>query len=50
MAEEMVKMGMGWLPDYPDFRDYTVETDTVSAKLKMAGQKDSIKAMLKTVG
>ena len=50
MAEERVKMGMGWLPDYPDFRDYTAETNTVSAKLKMAGQTDSIKTMLKKVG
>jgi C1A family cysteine protease len=50
MAEEMEKMGMGWLPDYPDFRDYTAEQDTVSAKLKILGQKDSIKAMLKKVG
>lgn len=51
MSEEMIeKLGMGWLPDYPDFRDYTAEQDTVSSKLRTLGQKDSIKAMLKRVG
>lgn len=42
--------GLGWLPDYPDFRDYTVEKKEVPAKLKALGQQDSIKAMLKHVG
>jgi C1A family cysteine protease len=41
---------MGWLPDYPDFRDYTAEQTEVAAKLKLLGQKDSIKAMLNKVG
>jgi C1A family cysteine protease len=41
---------MGWLPDYPDFRDYTVEHDKVSSKLKRFGQKDSVKVMLKKAG
>ena len=44
------KLGMGWLPDYPDFRDNTTESDEVSPKLKQLGQKDSIKAMLTKVG
>jgi hypothetical protein len=35
---------MGWLPDYPDFRDYTVEQYEVSPKLKLLGQA-SVKAM-----
>ena len=46
----MGTMGMGWLPDYPDFRDYTMEQSEVGSKLKMLGQKDSVKAMLKKVG
>lgn len=50
MAEPTDRPGMGWLPDYPDFRDYTVEQKEVRAKLKQLGQKDSIKAMLKKVG
>lgn len=41
------KLGMGWLPDYPDFRDNTTESDGVSPKLKQLGQKDSVKAIHK---
>lgn len=41
--------GMGWLPDYPDFRDYTIERDTVNVRLKALGQR-SVSEMLDTVG
>ena len=44
------KLGMGWLPDYPDFRDYTAKQDVVAPSLKLLGQKDSLKAMLAKVG
>lgn len=47
---EAFPFGMGWLPDYPDFRDYTVEQNEVAPKLKLLGQKEPIKAMLKKVG
>jgi C1A family cysteine protease len=50
MSEENGTPGMGWLPDYPDFRDHTVEHDEVTQRLKGLGQKDSIKAMLSKVG
>jgi C1A family cysteine protease len=40
------KLGMGWLPDYPDFRDFTREQKSVSPKLMALGQKDSINDML----
>jgi len=50
MGETIEKLGMGWLPDYPDFRDYTAEQDKVSSSLKLLGQKDSVKAMLVKVG
>lgn len=43
-------MGMGWLRDYPDLRDYTLETDTISAKIKAAGQAETIKSMAKKIG
>ena len=43
MEEMMEKLGMGWLPDLPDFRDYTAEQDEVTGKLRNLGQKDSIK-------
>ncbi|MCE1199384.1 MAG: hypothetical protein LWW85_10485 [Marinilabiliales bacterium] len=37
--------GLGWLPDWPDFRDKTTEDDQISPKLAALGQKDSIKSM-----
>lgn len=51
MTEEMVKMemGMGWIRDNPDLRDYTAEKDTVADGLKILGQENSIKSMLKKV-
>lgn len=45
-----IKRGMGWLPDYPNFRDYTIEHDKVSPKLRQLGQKDSVKGMLEKIG
>jgi C1A family cysteine protease len=50
MAEMNEQRGMGWLPDYPDFRDHTVELDELPQRLKGLGQRDSMKAMLKKVG
>lgn len=26
--------GMGWIPDHPDFRDFTVSQDEISPRLK----------------
>ena len=37
MAETNHTMAMGWLPDFPDFRDYTVEQEEVKEPLKKAG-------------
>ncbi|MFN7930140.1 MAG: C1 family peptidase [Blastocatellia bacterium] len=39
--------GLGWCPDYPDFRDYTMETAVVAASLKETGLKKASKAPLK---
>lgn len=44
------RLAMGWLPDYPDFRDLTVENDDVSLRLKVLGQTDSVKKMLTKTG
>jgi len=41
---------MGWLPDYPDFRDMTIEHDAVSTRMKGIGQTDSVKDMLNKTG
>ncbi|MBI2862046.1 MAG: cysteine protease [Chloroflexi bacterium] len=49
-SEGIGTLGMGWLPDYPDFRDYTVEQAEVPESLKALGQRDSIKTMLSKVG
>ena len=54
MAEEKERigfeLGMGWLPDYPDFRDYTVEKEEVVPRLRTLGQKESVKVMLAKIG
>jgi len=44
------KYGMGWLPDYPDFRDLTVNDNKIPDKLKQEGQTESVKEMLVKVG
>jgi C1A family cysteine protease len=43
------KLGMGWLRDYPDFRDFTMDWDKVSQRLKRLGQI-SIREMFKKIG
>jgi C1A family cysteine protease len=54
MSDERMKvgvnLGLGWLPDYPDFRDYTLETDRVSGRLKKIGEKKSVKEMVTGIG
>jgi len=46
MIETTGKMGMGWLPDYPDFRDYTVEEENVKAMLAKVGAAKPLKTAL----
>jgi C1A family cysteine protease len=36
MSDSGKRFGMGWLPDYPDFRDYTEEHEEISKVLKPA--------------
>jgi C1A family cysteine protease len=50
MCENGAAHGMGWLPDYPDFRDYSVEHTEVSPRLKALGQKSSVAGMLARAG
>jgi len=50
MSELIEKQGLGWLADYPDFRDLTVESNEVLPKLQKLGEKDSVKKMLTKVG
>ncbi|MFA5327654.1 MAG: C1 family peptidase [Prolixibacteraceae bacterium] len=44
------RFGLGWLPDYPDFRDLTADQESVSTRLQTLGQKDSVKQMLTKAG
>ena len=52
MSEQVVgiDLGMGWLPDYPDLRDYTVDHDSLTQRLRKNGQMDTVKTMLKKTG
>jgi len=40
----------GWLPDYPDFRDYSVNKNELSEKSMRAGVKETVAAMAKKSG
>ena len=46
MSEMIKPVGMGWLPDYPDFRDYTAEQPHIKAMLHKAGIKGTGKVTL----
>jgi C1A family cysteine protease len=37
MNESIYRNSLGWLPDYPDFRDYTVEHDDIKGMLRHIG-------------
>jgi hypothetical protein len=50
MAEKKgIEWGMGWFPDYPDFRDFTQEKSEISRRLQMLDQKP-IREMIDRVG
>lgn len=49
MNETNEVLGMGWLPDYPDYRDYTMDKDNVPLRLQALGQRP-INTMLGEVG
>ncbi|MBN1698673.1 MAG: hypothetical protein JW881_14250 [Spirochaetales bacterium] len=49
MGEGNRGYGMGWIPDYPDFRDYTVDRTSLSQKQRELGLKRSISDMLGAV-
>lgn len=46
MSETVGKFGMGWVPDYPDFRDYTPEHEKVRSMLQKARVAGPTKASL----
>jgi C1A family cysteine protease len=47
---EQIKRAFGWRRDLPDFRDFTVDNNELSSKLKAIGNQQSIHAMLKKTG
>ena len=52
MSEQVVgiDLGMGWLPDYPDLNDFTIDYDEINPRLKGLGQTTSVKGMLSKAG
>lgn len=43
MSEMIEKPGLGWLPDYPDFRDYTAEHPEMNHMLRRMGVDKPLK-------
>lgn len=50
MSVENQRFGMGWLPDLPDFRDFSFDKKDVSEGKKAKGAKKSVKEMLQKIG
>jgi C1A family cysteine protease len=46
MSEKIESLGLGWLPDYPDFRDYTEEEKSVKVMLKKVGVEKAAKVTI----
>lgn len=46
MSEFIEKPGMGWLPDYPDYRDYTMDHEKIKPLVKKVGVKEPLKVSL----
>ncbi len=46
MSEFIEKPGMGWLPDYPDYRDYTMDHEKIKPMVKKVGVKEPLKVSL----
>jgi C1A family cysteine protease len=46
MSEISAKLGLGWLPDYPDFRDYTTEQLAIKEMLTAVGAEKPLKVGL----
>lgn len=49
-TERGIQRGLGWLPDYPDFRDFTWETDTPRTPLGFTSPIESVHSILKKTG
>lgn len=49
ISQEVVKKGMGWLPDRPDFRDYTSDHPEIAPLLHKVGVAQPMKLSLSSV-
>jgi C1A family cysteine protease len=50
MNKNLVMRKFGWRRDLPDFRDFSVNHNEISAKIKAIGNQQSIQALLKKAG
>lgn len=50
MAETFENVKMGWIPDYPDYRDATLETDKIPLRLKHVDKVKPVAHMLEQIG
>lgn len=46
ITNETYEKGLGWIPDYPDFRDYTVEHEDIKPMIKKVGIVEPVKTGL----
>ncbi len=46
MSEFIEKLGMGWLPDYPDHRDYTMDHENIKPMVKKIGITGPLKVSI----
>ena len=46
MSEFIEKLGMGWLPDYPDYRDYTMNHENIKPLVKEIGVTEPLKVSI----
>ncbi len=50
LAGPGTEIGMGWLADFPDFRDYNIETDAFHSQAQAAVAESTIKGLLGKTG
>lgn len=46
MDETNAIQGMGWLPDLPDYRDFTIDSKEVPSRIKALGENRSVNKLL----
>ena len=48
-----IQLGLGWIPDYPDFRDFGIENEEIHERLNLLGfnpKEHSVNALLGKIG